>query len=194
MGLIDTAIGIAVPGASIPLRILGGLRSVGAWLLANPIYGVAITASLFAALEHHEAQRWHKTADQRAVALAAVPVAQAKAKAAQIALNAHIAAQYQAQAEKTDANYKLALAQASTAADRYIAAHRMRVAYPGATGGANPAAQAGNAGLPAAMPSDGVILSAGDVQGCSAATAFGVTAHNWAVDQVEAGLAVWGDK
>lgn len=186
MGIVEGVIEDAIPGGAL-VKAAGSLK----WLLVHPAVLAAVVCAGVAVFEHHEAARWRAVADQRGAALAAIPVAQAKALAAQVALNASVAAKYQSQAEISDANYKTALADAGADADRYIAAHRLRpAAHPGGTSSPSGTAQAGDSNLPADMPADGVVVSASDVQKCTGATSYAVTAHNSAVDAIAASTAI----
>ena len=180
---------IALIGMVLRIRSIAG--QFASWLVKNPWVAVCLILGATAALERHEASKWHTRATTAEMALKAVPAAQARAKAAQLALNASVAAQYQAQAETSDANYKIAVADAGAAADRYIAAHRVQpAADPGGTGSADRPAQAGDPGLPDAVPADAILVSSGDVQACTGATSYAVTAHNAAIDSIVAGTAV----
>jgi len=194
MSIVSKIVGIVSPPAGAALAVLGKVPSAigGAldWLAKNPLAAVCLGLAVFGGVQHHQAAHWRTIAAQRATALAAIPAAQDQALAQQRALDGYVADQYQAQAEKADAHYKLALADAGPAADRYIATHRLRPSVAADRAGSpGAAAQTGDPGLSAALPGDGVVVSAGDVQACTGATAYAVSDHNAAVDAVAAGLA-----
>lgn len=138
MGLVETAIGIAVPEAGIPLRVLGGLKSAGSWILGHPFVAGCLALALWGAVERHEAHKWHTTADQRLTALKALPAAQAKALAAQKALDAQVAAKSATDAKDTDNDPQTAI---DAAVADYAATHRLQRANCGAASPASAAAQ-----------------------------------------------------
>jgi hypothetical protein len=108
-------------------------------------------------------------------------VQKAARAAAQAALHDQEAV-YQARAQEADNAYQTQLAAAQSAADRYITAHRVQPAtFAGGPGAAAALAQSGNAGIPAPMPADAVMVSAGDVQACTEAVTYGLKAHEWAI-------------
>lgn len=91
--------------------------------------------------------------------------------------------QYRNLAQEADHDAEQAHSDALAAADRYIASHRF--VCPRDQGGVDrPAANpgGGNPGVPASLPADSLVaISDADVRACSAATAYAVEAHNWAV-------------
>lgn len=108
--------------------------------------------------------------------------AQKEAAAKALAAKAAAERRYLSLAEKADDDLEQARADAMDAAERYIAAHRVRPESAGGSpGGPAAAPESGVAGIPAGMPPDGfVAVSDADVRACSAATAYAVMAHNWA--------------
>lgn len=71
-----------------------------------------------------------------------------------------------------------------SAADQYIAANRVRPqADRCASGGPSGPSEGGGAGVPAEVPADTLVaISDADVRTCSAAAAYAVGAHNWALE------------
>jgi hypothetical protein len=134
---------------------------------------------------------WHL--DARAVANAEMVRAQAasyrsaQAAAAVIAQQAlqQEKARYAAQAQEAQNEYEHQVADAHADADNYIAAHRAPAGLRttpvvGAPGTAPAAGSAGGADVPAVVPADTVLVSAGDVQACTNAVTYAVQAHDWA--------------
>jgi hypothetical protein len=141
-------------------------------------YGALALVSLLA---------WHF--DSRAVANAdalrtqAAQFKQAQANATQIAQAALQRQQaiYATKATEADNAYQMQLADARSAADRYIAAHSVRnQTIASGSGAAVAAGQSRRADVPASMSADTVLVSAGDVQACTDATTYALKAHNWA--------------
>lgn len=85
-------------------------------------------------------------------------------------------------ADVADDRNELAQDSALDAAERYIAANRMCPADRGSTRSASPAAAPDRASVPAGVPADRLVaVSDDDVRACSAATAYALSAHQWAV-------------
>jgi hypothetical protein len=108
---------------------------------------------------------------------------QAQAEAARIAQEAlrHQEHIYVTKAQEIEHEYVVKIANARSATDRYIAAHRVR----GQTvaGVASPAiiiTESGNPGLPQDLPADAIMVSERDVQACTEASIYAVSAHDWA--------------
>ncbi|WP_420382023.1 hypothetical protein [Novosphingobium sp.] len=143
-------------------------------------YGALATVSLIA---------WHF--DARAVANAALVRSQAAAfeqtqlAATQIAQTAlqHQQAAYAAKSLEADSAYQAQLANTRSAADRYIASHRVQPQTI-ASGGSSTAATApgGSASVPAGVPTGAVVVSTGDVQACTDAATYALNAHTWAAN------------
>ncbi|CAB4120780.1 hypothetical protein UFOVP5_17 [uncultured Caudovirales phage] len=110
--------------------------------------------------------------------------AQAQADAALIAKRAldAVEARYRRNAENADQTYTKELADARSSADRYIATHRVRVpSVAGNASGTVASASGGSAGVSDTVPASAVMVSDGDVQACTAAAAYAVKAHEWAL-------------
>lgn len=132
---------------------------------------------------------WHF--DSRAVANAdAVRIQAAQFKDAQAAATAiaqqalqHQEATYQAKATEADNAHQIALAAAQTAADQYIAAHRVQPAPAARDAGAAAAAgQNPGAAIPANVPADAVMVSADDVHACTGAVAYALKARDYVLN------------
>lgn len=145
---------------------------------------------------------WHfwtrAIANAEAVRIQAAQFKQAQADATKIAQDAlhHQEAQYQVKAQEADNAYSSQLAIAQSAAQRYIDSHRVGAVYragssgalrmqPSATQGGPSSAASGSEGgstaVPASVPSDAVMVSAGDVQACTDAVSYALDAHGWAL-------------
>lgn len=81
-----------------------------------------------------------------------------------------------AQARAADKSHTKELADARSATDRYIAAHRMRPAGSCHS----PAPAAPSAGLPQEVPTDPVMVGSSDVRACGDLYAYALAAHQWA--------------
>ncbi len=130
---------------------------------------------------------WHlqtrAVANAAAVRVQAAQFRQAQAAAAAIAQRAlkHQEVTWQAKAMEADNAYHAQLADARSAADRYIAAYRVRAqAFGGDAGAATARAADSGAVVPAAMPADAVMVSANDVQSCTNAVTYAIKARDWA--------------
>jgi hypothetical protein len=156
------------------LTLLAGARRL---LPALPYAAIALLGALC----------WHF--DRRAVANAdavrtqAAQFRQAQAdaqKAAQQALDRENTA-YQAKATEAQNAYQAQLADAHSAADQYIATHRVQPAPAGSHAGTAAApTDGGSASVPSAVPADAVVVSADDVQACTGAVTYALQAHDWA--------------
>ena len=140
---------------------------------------------------------WHgksRAIGQRDAALAKVEQiihASDQARAAQIAVNKAAEDKSRQIAKDSDYAHAIELADARTAADRYIAANRVRPNGAYRPGPTSAPAQGDNPGVPDGLPAAGfVVVSDSDVQACTVATSYAVAAHNQAMDKIAAGLAV----
>ncbi|MDP9056402.1 MAG: hypothetical protein M3N34_03590 [Pseudomonadota bacterium] len=190
MSIINTILGLAIPQAAVPLRLLSWARGSAAWLLAHPMTAIALLAAVFGAVEHHEAAKWAVIARQRATAIAAIQSA-----------NASAIQQATAAKEVKDVyNSKLAVAADRTAADlrdRYHAAvmqlasaqDRARSAdLPGHADAATRSDRPGeSASIPAGANSSAIgaaqplAVSRDDALTCADNTARLQAVHDWAV-------------
>jgi hypothetical protein len=157
-----------------------------ALLLTRWRFGLSIAAALavlglVGALSHYR-HAYHAEKALRQADRAAYTAAQSiAAERAQHALDATEAA-YRSKANEADQSFKLQMADVRGAADRYIAAHRVRgQAVGGSPGGSVASSSGGGASVPDAVPADSnVAISDADLQACTAVTAYGIAAHNWA--------------
>ena len=152
------------------------------WLRFAP-YGII---GVLALLCWHFDARAVAEADGRRQDHAAYVSAQAAAQAIAQAAITHQQAVYQAQAQETEHEYQQQLADAHAGADRYIGDHRVPVelrAGPAqsAPSAAAPAGTTGGTSVPASLPADAVVVSADDVQACTAVTTYALAAHEWAM-------------
>lgn len=124
----------------------------------------------------YHAERALRQADRAAFA-------QAQAEASRIAQEAlaHQEHIYVTKARESEHEYVSNLADARTAADRFIAANRVRgqtAACHAST--AAPSASGGSASVPADMPG-GVVMDETDVRRAGEWQAYGTACHNWAM-------------
>jgi ABC-type transport system involved in cytochrome bd biosynthesis fused ATPase/permease subunit len=157
-----------------------------ALLLTRWRFGLSIVAALavlglVGALSHYRSA-YHAEKALRRADKASYTAAQSIAAAKALAALQATESRYRSKADDADKAYQAELADARTAADRYIAAHRVRgQAVAGSSGGTVASASGGGASVPDAVPADSVLVSASDLQACTAVTAYGIAAHNWAV-------------
>ena len=138
------------------------------------LFGLALAANHYRHAYHAE-KALRKA--QEAAYVAAQAIATQKAQAALVAAEAH----YRSKANEADKSYRAGLADARAAADAYTAAHRVRAASGRAASTTVASAEDHGPGVPASLPADAVMVSAGDVQACTDAAAYALTAHDWAM-------------
>ena len=168
----------------IGARILWGrLRSAGAWLSTHPLVAICCAMALLCLLSWHE---WSVKARQ--VARLTAEIARfhdAQAQAADIAQEAlhHQEAVYLQKAKETDDAYQAQLADARTATDRYIAAHRVRADSAGGPGPAPATAegQSAQSGNRSGASPDMVAVTAPDIEVCTVNTKRLEAVREWAV-------------
>jgi hypothetical protein len=130
---------------------------------------------------------WHF--DARAAANAATIRTQAmqfkaaQSNAAQMMQQAlqQAAATYRDDASNAQQSFQAQLAAAHAAAGAYIAADRVRPQTTAGSGSTAASVSATNeTGLSESMPAGAVVVSADDVQACSAVATYALQAHDWA--------------
>jgi hypothetical protein len=163
-------------------RMGDGLASIAGWAARNPIPAALLIVTGIAAFEWHEIDVRGRTIAR--LTGEAAQFRQAQAAATQIAQQAlhHQEAVYKAKATEADSAYQAQVADAQSAADRYIAAHRVRSAVI-AGGAIAPIATATGVSpnVSSILPADAVVVSQSDLQACTDVTSYAVSAHNWAV-------------
>ena len=162
--------------------MIGLLPILARWKAGLGIFAGLAFLGLALAVNHYR-HAYHAEKALRATDKANYMAAQAEAALiAQRALQA-TEAKYAAHAREQDHAYEVALADARSAADRYIATHRVHVAAPAqsAPSGTPASAEGGSASVPAGVPSDAVMVSAGDVQACTDAYIYALNARDWAL-------------
>ena len=187
MGLIETVAGLAVPQAALPLRLLSAARGAATWLLAHPMTGVAVLAMAFGAVEHHEADKWAALARQRAVAIAAIHSANARAiaqataaKEAKDAQNAKLAVHSDEAAADLRGRYHAVVVQLAAAQSLDRSPDLPRDAETAARGD-GPGESAGvSAGAEPAADYT-LTISRDDALSCADNTARLQAVHDWAV-------------
>lgn len=127
--------------------------------------------------------------DQRDAAIAgraedrkAYTAAQVEARRLALAAKAATEARYKSHAERIDSDHETELADARSDTERFIAARRLRPqGVAGSCGGALAAADNRDPGVLSSLPADSVVVDAADVRACSDATAYALSAREWAL-------------
>jgi len=161
--------------------VIGLLPILARWRFGLSLAAVVAALGLVLALNHYR-HAYHAEKALRAADRAAYVNAQSDAAAKALAALQATEAAYKRDADNADQSYRAGLSDARTAADRFIAAHRVRgQAVAGVASGTVASASGGGASVPDAVPADSVLVSAGDVQACTAAVTYAVGAHDWAM-------------
>ena len=162
--------------------------SAASWLVRNPWVAGCLLLAATTLWERHEATSWHTVAIRDEAALKAVPAAQAKALAAQKAVDAQFAAKSANDAKVSDDDPQTAILDAVA---QYAAAHRVRppadcrgagVASAPAPGDAAPVDHGPGAGA--------IVLSEGDYAILNGNTERLLKAHAFAEKAIADGVAV----
>lgn len=154
----------------LAIKLLGIARWLKDLALRYPWQAALILALGWGAYERHTAHKW----EARAVAC---QTASDTARKAQEALRTQERAQYQEEARHADEQHTQALADARSATDRYIVAHRVRPARH--ISAAEPVSEAPDASQPEAMPTGLVMVAETDVRNAAEWQAYGVTCHDY---------------
>lgn len=168
--------------------MLGHLFAPLAMKLAG---GIILALSLALGFTAWRADVWHDRAERYANSLAEMKAAQAVALKRAEEAKAKAEADYRDLSERIDDEAEQARAGAMDAAERYIAAHRVRPPSGGATGGpASPAQDrsTGNGegpGAPSELDVTFVAVTPDDVRICTVNTLQAEAARDWAL-QLEA--------
>jgi len=152
----------------------------GLWPFLRSYWSHAALAAISLLAWHFDSRA---TANAEMVRTQAAQFKQAQAAAATAAQAAlqHEQAAYAAKATETDIAYQAQLADARSAAARYIAAHSLHnQAFASGVGATLASPHSGGAAIPASVPTDSVLVSAGDLQSCTTAVTYAVKAHEWA--------------
>jgi type II secretory pathway pseudopilin PulG len=165
------------------------------WIFKDWRYIVIAILSLFAAYQMFSATKWQGRAEkaQETILAKNKTISDMKAASAQNAakqakaINDRKSKETQI-AKDSDNAYKVANLEAGAAAAVYI--DRWRVRNNEVCGsGAVAAPENEIAGVPETMPAGGILVSEGDVQACTGATAYAIEAHNHAMRQIAEGVA-----
>jgi len=151
------------------------------WRRGLGIAGALAFLGLALAANHYR-HAYHAEKALRQADRAAYVAAQSEATViAKRALDA-TEAKYRTIANEADQSYRADLADARAAADRYLAAYRVRnQALARDASGALASAPDRGPGVPASLPGDAILVSAGDVQACTDAVTYAIGAHEWAL-------------
>lgn len=127
----------------------------------------------------HGEARWRDKADTCAIGRKADRAQYDKLVAAANTAKAEAESRYARNAKEAQHAYEIELADARAATERYIATHRLR---PAPAPAATPSpAQSDSPAVPADLPTDPVVVSGSDVRACTAAVAYALKAHDWAI-------------
>lgn len=153
------------------LTLATRILPVWRFVKSNPMLVALALCALWGLYQRHEANKWHNRA------LACQTASQAAAAQTKAMREAEAKA-YQEKAIHADQEHAAALADARAATADYIRTHRVRpsggVSAPVAIG------QAEDTRQPEAVPSDSFVsVSESDLQACTAATVYAVTAHDY---------------
>jgi hypothetical protein len=167
-------------------RIVIGLL-LTRWKVGLGIFGALAVFGLFAASWHYR-HAYHAEKALRKADRAAYVAAQAQATERAQAALAATEAEYRSKANEANLSYRAELAEARNLADRFIARNRVRIPAASPASGTVAAAEDRTSGVLQAVPaSTRVVVSEHDVQACTDAYVYAVTAREWAL-----GLAVSG--
>lgn len=151
------------------------------WKLGLGLFGALAFLGLALAVNHYR-HAYHAEIARMKAQEAAYVAAQANAtQKAQAALAAK-EAEYRSKANEADQSYRAELADARAATDRYVASHRVRFSASGAPSGTVATAEDHAAGVLQGMPESAfVAVSERDVQACTDAYVYAVSAREWAL-------------
>ena len=156
---------------SLALRAKTLLGTFATWAGRNPAWALCIALAALCGVCWHEWSVKAHQVEHLSSEIAQFREAQAAAAATAREALHHQEQVYQAKAQDADHAYQTQLAAAQSAADRYIAGHRVQSAPT--------AAENNGAGVPPGMPTDAVVVPASDVQTCSAAVTYGLKARDF---------------
>lgn len=161
--------------------MIGLLPILARWRLGLGIAGALAVFGLFAASWHYR-NAYHaeiaRRKAQEAQYIAAQVIAMQKAQAALAAVEA----QYRSKADEADQSYRVELADARSAADRYIATHRVRGTFASPSSGPTATAEDRAAGVLPPVPDAALVaVTDRDVQACTDAYIYAVKARDWAL-------------
>lgn len=149
--------------------------------LTSKIFGgIAIALFVWGVFTTIDRNQWKAAARKADATLAKVGPAQELALAAARKAIADTEARYKEKANAAEASHSVAVAAAHSDADRYLAAHRVPACPGGAPRGAVASAPGGSASIPADLSASAIVADA-DVRACSAAAAYALAAHGWAL-------------
>jgi hypothetical protein len=182
-------------GLALKLFFGGLLKRIGAfladafrWILAHPWQAAVIALCAFSAWLW-----WHDSriiaAKDRTIAAHERVIEAMKAEslanlAAQWAQKRAVEQRYKDLADDNDERHEKELVSVRSAADRYIAAHRLRAENGSSSSQAGSPAENLDPEIPGSVPGDPdmVAVSTDDLHRCSAAWQYAVDAHVWAME------------
>lgn len=167
-------------------RLGAFLKSLSFWQLVSLGLACVIVVQHFTLVRARaEAARWEKQYTSIHTTLInerkAYAAAQSEAAAKELKQKQDTEARYAQLATQKDQEYAIGLQAGRAAALSYIAAHGLQSQSASPSGGPSAPAKDNSPIIPAKLPPDPVVVSAGDVQSCTEATAYAIAAHNWAI-------------
>jgi len=175
-------------------------RSALGWIFSDWRHILIVVLSLFAAYWYLDAAKANKHADKAVAALeranktiADMTAASEAAKAAQIAMNEAIKAEYETKARQSNEKHKANLVAIRSAANDYAASNRLSKVCPNFTTATDSAAQDSAAQGDGGLSGDAVILARGDYNRLNVLAAERQRDAEWARGLIAKGLAVQGD-
>lgn len=178
-----SAIWLAIKAWGLWGRLAGLLGKAWTWALRNPAWALCAALAALCGLLWHErdvkaGQVAHLTAQANAFKTAQV-------EAASLAKQKHDKqeAAYIAKAQDADHAYQTQLAAAQSAADRYIAGHRLHADGTGSASATPASPQSSGAASPDRPdnPADMVAVSADDINACTVNSTRLQAARDWAL-------------
>lgn len=165
-------------------RLAGAVASLWVWATRNPAWALCAALAALCGLLWHERDIKARQVAHLTAQAAEFRAAQVEAgRLAQEALH-HQEAVYQAKAQDADHAYQTQLAAAQSAADRYIAGHRVRSSAGQSDAGSAIASPQGSSAKgsdgPGTAP-DMVAVTAGDIQVCTVNTERLEAVRDWAI-------------
>lgn len=144
--------------------------------LVAALLGALIITGLWGRYEVGRAEGWRDYAKR-------LEHASQEAQREQGAMRAQEQATYERQASDADAKYVAALDRVRAAVGDYVRVNRVQPSRASTPGGVD---QAGTAGIHEAVPTDNVsAISDADLQRCADATAYAISARDWALTITE---------
>jgi hypothetical protein len=176
----------------LAMKAFGSRIAAGfAWAFEKPVRLLAIALALSFGISAYLWRQDNRHIGQRDAARAQIAaLVKASKENARLAIEQRRAweAKSTTAAKEAQERYETDATETRTATDSFIRANRVRAGI--CRGNAPAPGEGQGASVPATVPTPALVaVSDIDVQACSRWTLIGVNAHNWAVDQIKAGIA-----